>query len=75
MADEEPWHQPGFFFARNRRRFEVAETASQEPQSNAGLSIAKGVRRSPLFGGGLNRSMQHFILKGKDGVWDGTEIS
>jgi hypothetical protein len=25
--------------------------------------------------GGLNRPTQHFILKGKDGVWDGTEIS
>jgi hypothetical protein len=25
--------------------------------------------------GGLNRSPQHFILAGKDGVWDGTEIS
>jgi hypothetical protein len=28
-----------------------------------------------IFRGGLNRSMQHFILEGKDGVWDGTEIS
>jgi hypothetical protein len=25
--------------------------------------------------GGLNRSPQHFILEGKDGVWDGMEIS
>ncbi len=25
--------------------------------------------------GGLNRSTQHFILEGKDGVWDGTKIS
>jgi hypothetical protein len=25
--------------------------------------------------GGLNRSPQHFISEGKDGVWDGTEIS
>ena len=25
--------------------------------------------------GGLNRSPQHFILEGKDGVWDGTAIS
>src|ERR1700731_1451985 len=31
--------------------------------------------RCPLLGGGLNRSPQHFILEGKDGVWDGTEIS
>ena len=23
----------------------------------------------------LNRSPQHFILEGKDGVWDGTKIS
>jgi hypothetical protein len=29
----------------------------------------------PLIEGGLNRSPQHFILEGKDGVWDGTEIS
>src|SRR6202022_3790278 len=32
-------------------------------------------RLSPLYPGGLNRSPQHFILEGKDGVWDGTEIS
>jgi len=25
--------------------------------------------------GGLNRSLQHFILEGKDGVWDETKIS
>jgi hypothetical protein len=31
--------------------------------------------RCPLWGGGLKRSPQHFILEGKDGVWDGTEIS
>jgi hypothetical protein len=30
---------------------------------------------SPLLGGGLNRSTQHFILEGKDGVWDETKIS
>ena len=29
----------------------------------------------PFIPGGLNRSPQHFILEGKDGVWDGTEIS
>jgi hypothetical protein len=29
----------------------------------------------PLGSGGLNRSMQHFILKGKDGVRNGTKIS
>jgi hypothetical protein len=33
------------------------------------------VSRCPLIGGGLNRSTQHFILEGKDGVWDGTKIS
>ena len=33
------------------------------------------VSECPLVGGGLNRSPQHFILEGKDGVWDGTEIS
>jgi len=31
--------------------------------------------RCPHFPGGLNWSPQHFILEGKDGVWDGTEIS
>jgi hypothetical protein len=30
---------------------------------------------SPECAGGLNRSMQHFILKGKDGVRNGTKIS
>jgi hypothetical protein len=34
----------------------------------------KCTSRPPFFGG-LNRSMQHFILEGKDGVWDGTKIS
>jgi hypothetical protein len=29
----------------------------------------------PFLTGGLNRWPQHFILEGKDGVWDGTEIS
>jgi hypothetical protein len=28
-----------------------------------------------LLGGGLNLSMQHFILEGKDGVRNGTKIS
>jgi hypothetical protein len=28
-----------------------------------------------FWGGGLNRSTQHFVLEGKDGVWDGTKIS
>jgi hypothetical protein len=32
-------------------------------------------RSLPVYTGGLNRSTQHFILEGKDGVWDGTEIS
>jgi hypothetical protein len=30
---------------------------------------------SLAYPGGLNRSTQHFILAGKDGVWDGTKIS
>jgi hypothetical protein len=34
-----------------------------------------GVRVMSGLGGGLNRSTQHFILEGKDGVWDGTKIS
>jgi len=28
-----------------------------------------------IVDGGLNRSTQHFILAGKDGVWNETEIS
>jgi hypothetical protein len=40
------------------------------PVSDLGAQL-----RSPLYLGGLNRSPQHFILEGKDGVWDGTEIS
>jgi hypothetical protein len=36
---------------------------------------ADPIERCPLLGGGLNRSPQHFILEGKDGVWNGTEIS
>jgi hypothetical protein len=39
------------------------------------VHIVSPVRDFPVFNGGLNRSTQHFILKGKDGVWDGTEIS
>jgi hypothetical protein len=41
---------------------------------------ASGQRKSPpvdiisALPGGLNRSTQHFIFEGKDGVWDGTEI-
>ena len=34
-----------------------------------------GYRPRPYLIGGLNRSPQHFVLEGKDGVWDGTEIS
>jgi hypothetical protein len=33
------------------------------------------VKEGPGMVGGLNRSTQHFILEGKDGVWDGTKIS
>jgi hypothetical protein len=29
----------------------------------------------PVLPGGLNRSTQHFILEGKDGVWDGSKVS
>jgi hypothetical protein len=29
----------------------------------------------PFLHGGLNRSTQHFILEGKDGVWDGSKVS
>jgi hypothetical protein len=44
------------------------------PASNAALgNTAAG--SLPMLGGGLNGSMQHFILKGKDGVRNGTKIS
>jgi hypothetical protein len=41
----------------------------------SGADIQTSPAPSPLCPGGLNRSPQHFILEGKDGVWDGTEIS
>jgi hypothetical protein len=37
--------------------------------------VADAVAACPLLRGGLNRSMQHFILEGKDGVRNGTKIS
>ena len=37
--------------------------------------VESHIAESPLYPGGLNRSTQHFILGGKDGVWDGTKIS
>ena len=43
--------------------------------SALGNSRRFGPRRIPVYPGGLNRSTQHFILAGKDGVWDGTKIS
>jgi hypothetical protein len=39
-----------------------------ERTNRAGLMMS-------VHNGGLNRSMQRFILEGKDGVWDGTKIS
>ena len=39
------------------------------------LGSGEPLAESPLCTGGLNRSTQHFILEGKDGVWDGTTIS
>ena len=39
---------------------------------SAVLSVCRSL---PVCLGGLNRSTQHFILEGKDGVWDGTKIS
>jgi hypothetical protein len=44
----------------------------------AGRALVSGkgaVGGRPFISGGLNRSTQHFILEGKDGVWDGTKIS
>jgi hypothetical protein len=42
---------------------------------NKGDCEANGYIWDPDNHGGLNWSPQHFILDGKDGVWDGTEIS
>jgi hypothetical protein len=42
---------------------------------DAGHSKAPRIVECPVRVGGLNRSPQHFILEGKDGVWDGTAIS
>src|ERR1700694_3597835 len=41
----------------------------------APLRHAECIEQCPSLRGGLKRSPQHFILEGKDGVWDGTEIS
>jgi hypothetical protein len=46
-----------------------------DPAHDHQLGSAGAQLGSPLYPGGLNRSPQHFILEGKDGVWDGTEIS
>jgi hypothetical protein len=43
-------------------------------QTDASERLAR-YAAGPIYIGGLNRSTQHFILEGKDGVWDGTEIS
>ena len=43
--------------------------------SSASVTAGDDLRNCPLYPGGLNRSTQHFILEGKDGVWDGTKIS
>jgi hypothetical protein len=46
------------------------------PMSHPGQSRRPEVRRTfPVFPGGLNGSMQHFILEGKDGVRNGAKIS
>jgi hypothetical protein len=38
-------------------------------------NVKRASWKIPFMPGGLNRSTQHFILEGKDGVWDGTKIS
>ena len=44
-------------------------------QPSTHLAVGNVELAGPRWTGGLNRSTQHFILEGKDGVWDGTEIS
>jgi hypothetical protein len=46
----------------------AATTAVIQPHASVAVQC-------PICFGGLNRSPQHFILEGKDGVWDGTAIS
>src|ERR1700737_670229 len=50
-----------------------AKKLLQHYRSKADLTVS--CRERLFLPGGLNRSPQHFILEGKDGVWDGTEIS
>src|SRR3954451_6510662 len=62
------------------KRFFRAEMNIRKARHGEGqfwvIRVVLTVHRSlPVFSGGLNRSSQHFILEGKDGVWDGTEIS
>jgi hypothetical protein len=53
--------------------FEPKATAPHPDSTNR---VILAVYRSlPAYIGGLNRSMQHFILEGKDGVRNGTKIS
>src|SRR3984893_8330490 len=59
-----------------RQRRKSLELSCREYLSLAALFGARAMSDlSPQCAGGLNRSPQHFILEGKDGVWDGTEIS
>ena len=51
------------------------EIAAALRYPRARFNIERCLDGCPRFEGGLNRSPQHFILEGKDGVWDGTEIS
>ena len=61
----------------------TADDARVASVSRRQIDVSVGVIRvdfdisatCPVRLGGLNRSPQHFILEGKDGVWDGTEIS
>jgi hypothetical protein len=56
-----------------RERCNRLSAALQVPKN--GSDGADNTAFFPRSVGGLNRSPQHFILEGKDGVWDGTEIS
>src|SRR5258706_8762686 len=50
-------------------------SASLQFSTRSNETVLRVDDANALVFGGLNRSPQHFILEGKDGVWDGTEIS
>ena len=66
-------NKPASIFMEKILRRHICEYFYSQLYSNP--EVIRGFLRCPLCPGGLNRSTQHFILEGKDGVWDGTKIS